>query len=270
MSAMIIIGVVGLLVFVILGVSIWYLTSKKDDSESPAPGPARSPGTSPYQSLVSSAKTLLSGEVDLMSATTPTQVATKTIGVNTSGPVTYSLSFWVKPGPNVAANGWPCVFLRGDANTNQTNRCPGIWFKSGTRQLMSLHSGATNIHDNGPTTSALSASKYSHIVVVIASNVMKVYINGTLDQTYTATDPFVWGSSDNGWINPGTVTAADQVPGNWMFPNDALNVKKYYWWNSALAASDVAILYSGGSSSPSSTSTYMPEPFTGDKAFAGY
>ena len=217
-------------------------------TSSPAPGSGK-------ESILNTAKSLYPGPTDLKAGWNPAGIPVKSGTIAGSGAVTYTLSFYVKPGPAVANNGvWPNVFLRGNSSTNQTNRCPGIWFESGKLSLTLIHSGTTNKHDNGISSSALTAGEWSHITMVVNNNVMMVYVNGVLDKTYTATDPFVWGTSDNAWVSMGTSTDPT-VTGDWAKPNDSLEVKDYYWWNRALTASEVGTL--------AGVSTYMPEQKVG-------
>ena len=232
---------------------------------------SNTPIATPQETLLASGQSLYVGPTDLKTAWNPAGIPVSPGTIAGSGPVTYTLSFFINPsaGLKAAGSGWANVFLRGTAATNQTNRCPGIWLTAGTTKLTVIHSGTVNTHDNGTETSELAVNTWSHIVVVVNNNVMMIYVNGVLNKTYTATDPFVWGTSTNGWINHGTSTNPGAT-GDWAKPISALQVKDYYWFTKALTPAEVSILASTGTTgTPGTTSTYVSEPvYEGITGFA--
>ena len=208
----------------------------------------------------------------IQSAPFDTQVAPTTFTkppTGYSGTPAYSMSLDI----NIAqtATGWRNIFppspAAGDASAVNYRR-PSLYV-TGSRaaapanRMHLVHATAGADNTNIVTTFAATPGTYFNLTWVVSGGVLKTYINGVLDASGTVSGAFTWPSPDQPWtwMNPAYI------------PNKtgAITVANVYWWNTALPTSQIANLKIPSTPTPgvSTTSYYMPEPFSGTD-IAGY
>jgi hypothetical protein len=262
----------GLFVFlVVVPLIVWAAVTYGGGS--PAPGPSGSSGatpapvaTDPRQTVWASGQTIQSAPIDSQTGTPFTTAPT-----GYSGTPTYTMSLDI----NIAqtAQSWRNILSHeptdgsGDWGTLNARR-PCVYVTGNDaappNRIHVVHQAAAADNTNIVTSFAATPGTYFNLTWVVSGGTLKAYINGVLDTSGTVSAAFTWPSPDQPWT--------------WMHPNytgnkaGAITVANVYWWNSALTAAQISNLKVPSAPTPgvATTSYYMPEPFTGDKAFAGY
>ena len=144
------------------------------------------------------------------------------------------------------------LFSRGDGiptDAAAEHRKPGVYIAgndvgSAVNHIQFWHGASMGI----TSTAAATLGTYFKLVFVVNDKKIDVYIDGIFDSTVTAATSATWTSTGftNKW-SWGSSTAG------------AINVKNMYFWNKALTATEI---YSLGPNIATTTSTYMPEPYS--------
>lgn len=220
----------------------------------------------PRSVVWASGQSIQSAPFDTQAATTP--FAKPPTGY--SGTPNYTMSLDI----NVAetAPHWRNILAHQPANStgdwNSSNaRKPSVYVTGSdappVNRIHIVHQAGVNDNTNIVTTFAATPGTYFNLTWVVSGGTLKAYINGILDSTGTVSGAFTWSSPDQPWT--------------WMHPNYAANklgaitVANVYFWNTALTTDQIANLKIPSTPIPSvsTTSYYMPEPFSGTD-IAGY
>lgn len=137
---------------------------------------------------------------------------------------------------------WRNIFSLGDNNTATLDRTPCLQISPGTSALF-FHHASTSMSSTGinATKNALDLNKYYYVCMVVNKNTIQLYINNTLDTSFTlpSGDQFVWKYDNhvdltNKMIRYGV--------GNTTAPNSYVNIRDFVWFNTALTSTQVATI----------------------------
>jgi hypothetical protein len=228
-----------------------YESSPAPKSPAPAPGPA---ALTPKQTLLASGKAIQVAELTITSIPKPViAAASQPTGITATGSFTLST--------DISMTALPTGLLRVIGQGDHPGQ-PGLWlFPAGNtdKVWVRCHIGNSAVDLVSSTTLPLAINTYYNITVVYdaPSTTAVLYYNGV-------------SKNINGAIAPTGYAPPNPTNFIWNEQNltaPTIKVKNTYWFNKALSAAEVSTL-TGTSSG--TTSTYMPEPYTAEKDFAGY
>lgn len=279
-----------IIVFVLIGVGIYYFTRDSETSTksaasapspmgTPAPAPAPFQAASPLQTLLTSAKAIQIAEVDpatltgaWSSAITPTDPTGSvirysfTMDVNldstwsTVAGSTYNL-FKHAESPDFYINNGGAAGATWGADARN-----GVCiFQSTVGASTTIGKKLQQVYRNSFT----PGSGWKNITFICDGTDIKYYVNGILDANITGAagrtnkTGIKWNTAAWTWGGM-TGTAAPPVGKS--------KIRNFYWWSdkALTPAEQTTLLGNSATSGSLGSSTYMPEPFTGEKAFAGY
>lgn len=276
------IAIVVVVLIVLVGVGYWYYTKSSAGSDgstntlpsipppppppvgatpSMAPGTSSTPPPPPplLTTLYSSGQKIQDSELEVGLATVPFFAAP--FGYTLGQPPAYSMSMDIM----IAQQGdrWRNIFEHGpqdgaDFPPGQTFRRPAV-FVTGSdnppaNRIMVVHSNMSNENSSVTTVNTAPMGKYFTLTWVVYNGTMTVYWNGVADAAGAVSTSFNWPPVDQPWT-----WLQSSYLGNIA---GSIKVKNVYFWNRALAQSDLQNIAAQYAGSSTSTSHYLPEPYT--------
>ena len=248
---------------------------------SPAPGPApKSPAPAtltPLQTLLASAKAIQVAAVDPATlsgtwgaAITPTDPTGPTIKYSFTMDVNLD-STW----STVAGSAYPVFTHAGGSPSfyiNNGGAAGATWGADATNGVLIYQAtvgGPGGQQMQVYADSFVPGTGYKNIMVVCDGTDVKYYVNGVLDTNISA-------ASDRT-----NKTGVKWTTGTWAWaglnqggpiPTGKSKIRNFYWWSNKALSDDERTTLLGNAATAGSlgASTYMPEPYTVDKDFAGY
>jgi Concanavalin A-like lectin/glucanases superfamily len=219
--------------------------------------------TDPRAPVWSTGQKIQDAPLDISTQTTP--FATAPTGINTSQPVSYTMSMDI----NIAQAGpsWRNVFNNGSHDCcDGTSRRPALFITGNdaapANRVHIVHGANEDNNRNIVSNFTATLGKWFNVTWVVDGGSMKTYFNGVPDATVSGT--FNWGNPvQNQWRWNEYV---QEYPTRGANTAGALSVANVYWWNSALTPDQIATLAIPQTPDPNvaTTSYYEPEPYFKD------
>ena len=243
-----------------------------------SPGPAPAPATlTPLQTLLASAKAIQVPAVDPATlsgtwgaAITPTEPTGPTIKYSFTMDVKLESTWSTVAGSTYAvfthAGGSPSFYIN-----NGIGSPPATWWQKNGVLIYQATVGGTGgqLMQVYADSFVPSTASYKNIMVVCDGTAVNYYVDGVLATVTNGSSVNTTGVKWNtgAWAWGGMVEAGGVAP-----PLGKSKIRNFYWWsNKALSADERTTLLGNAAMAGSlGASTYMPEPYTVEKDFAGY
>ena len=248
---------------------------------SPAPGPApKSPAPAPatltpLQTLLASAKAIQVPAVDPATlsgtwgaAITPTDPTGPTIKYSFTMDVNLASDWSAVAGSAYPvfthAGGSPAFYITTGGAAGAT-----WWQKNGVLIYQATVGGTGGQLMQVYADSFVPGTGYKNITVVCDGTAVNYYVNGVLATVTNGSSVNTTGVKWNSgaWAWAGMVEA-----GGAPKPTGKSKIRNFYWWSNKALSDDERTTLLGNAATAGSlgASTYMPEPYTVEKDFAGY